>query len=78
MRNGELECVHGVGHSGGIHGCDGCCGIIAEQARINEQNRIKAFLLANEWKIQDDCSEYECSGNAVIKAVQLIEKEENG
>ena len=21
----ELHCIHGVGHSGGIHGCDGCC-----------------------------------------------------
>ena len=25
MRNGELDCIHGVGHSAGIHGCDGCC-----------------------------------------------------
>lgn len=21
----EHECPHGVGHSWGIHGCDGCC-----------------------------------------------------
>lgn len=25
MRTGELDCIHGVGHSAGIHGCDGCC-----------------------------------------------------
>lgn len=25
MRQGELDCIHGVGHSAGIHGCDGCC-----------------------------------------------------
>ena len=23
---GETNCVHGVGHKDGIHGCDGCCG----------------------------------------------------
>ena len=22
---GETNCVHGVGHKDGIHGCDGCC-----------------------------------------------------
>jgi hypothetical protein len=26
----ELTCQHGVGHSGGIHGCDGCCAVIAK------------------------------------------------
>lgn len=25
MREGELECFHGQGHSAGVHGCDGCC-----------------------------------------------------
>ena len=25
MRAGELDCIHGVGHSAGVHGCDGCC-----------------------------------------------------
>jgi hypothetical protein len=21
----ELTCVHGIGHSADVHGCDGCC-----------------------------------------------------
>ena len=33
MRPYELECVHGVGHSAGVHGCDGCCGILTWPAR---------------------------------------------
>lgn len=38
MRANELECVHGVGHSGDVHGCDGCCSIIA---RAVEERIIK-------------------------------------
>ena len=39
MRDNELECVHGVGHSGDVHGCDGCCSIIAKavEERIVKQ-----------------------------------------
>ena len=33
MRVGELECVHGVGHSAGVHGCDGCCTPIVRKAK---------------------------------------------
>ena len=33
MRTGELDCTHGVGHSAGIHGCDGCCTPLVQQAR---------------------------------------------
>ena len=33
MRPYELECVHGVGHSAGVHGCDGCCRIIGIPAK---------------------------------------------
>lgn len=33
MRTGELDCIHGVGHSAGIHGCDGCCIPLVQQAR---------------------------------------------
>ena len=35
MRQGELECIHGVGHSAGIHGCDGCCTPLVQQARAD-------------------------------------------
>ena len=30
MREYELDCIHGVGHSAGLHGCDGCCLKLAE------------------------------------------------
>ncbi len=33
MRQGELDCIHGVGHSAGIHGCDGCCIILLLEAK---------------------------------------------
>ena len=33
MRVGELECLHGVGHSAGVHGCDGCCTPIIRNAK---------------------------------------------
>lgn len=35
MRTGELDCIHGVGHSAGIHGCDGCCIPLVRQARAD-------------------------------------------
>ncbi len=33
MRAGELECLHGVGHSAGVHGCDGCCNPLVRKAK---------------------------------------------
>ncbi len=33
MRQGELECLHGVGHSAGVHGCDGCCIPLVRKAK---------------------------------------------
>lgn len=33
MRAGELECLHGVGHSAGVHGCDGCCTPLVRKAK---------------------------------------------
>lgn len=33
MRTGELDCIHGVGHSAGVHGCDGCCIPLVQQAQ---------------------------------------------
>jgi len=40
MRAHELDCIHGVGHSGDIHGCDGCCSIIADPVRNQERERF--------------------------------------
>lgn len=48
MRSYELECVHGVGHSGGVHGCDGCCGLIGEPVRESERERIIKLLEDNQ------------------------------
>lgn len=34
MRKGELDCIHGVGHSANnTHGCDGCCFTFARAER---------------------------------------------
>ena len=33
MRAGELECLHGIGHSAGVHGCDGCCTQLVHKAK---------------------------------------------
>lgn len=44
MRSSELECIHGVGHSGNVHGCDGCCAIIAIPAmEKHEQRMLEVF-----------------------------------
>lgn len=29
----EANCPHGVGHSAGVHGCDGCCSAVAKQLK---------------------------------------------
>lgn len=36
MRDYELECLHGIGHSAGIHGCDGCCLALTKGATDKE------------------------------------------
>ena len=49
MRAYELECIHGIGHSSGVHGCDGCCALLIEPATDAEHERIVKLL---EEKIQ--------------------------
>jgi HD-like signal output (HDOD) protein len=49
VRNGELECVHGVGHSASTHGCDGCCFALG----VYERERIIG-LLQERWSLTDD------------------------
>jgi hypothetical protein len=64
MRANELECVHGVGHSGDVHGCDGCCVIIAKAV----EGRIIKLL---EGLIE------ERSGVNLQGAIALIKEEQN-
>lgn len=45
MREYELDCIHGIGHSAGLHGCDGCCLRLAEQLSDREI-RAQALLAA--------------------------------
>lgn len=63
LRSYELECIHGVGHSGGVHGCDGCCGLIAAPAEQSERDRIKANILDRVKELRsctkdDNCNEF--------------------
>ena len=44
MRAHELTCIHGVGHSSDIHGCDGCCGPLVGVAVDAETDRIIALI----------------------------------
>jgi uncharacterized alpha/beta hydrolase family protein len=45
MREYELDCIHGVGHSAGLHGCDGCCLKLTE-AFTDREIRAQAVLAA--------------------------------
>lgn len=36
----EYNCPHGVGHSNGVHGCEGCCSHESFEKRIKE-DKIK-------------------------------------
>ena len=44
MRLYELECSHGIGHSSGVHGCDGCCAMLTKPATDAERERIIKLL----------------------------------
>ena len=46
MRLYELECSHGIGHSSGVHGCDGCCSMLIKPATDAERERITKLLEA--------------------------------
>ncbi len=43
MRKGELDCIHGIGHSANNHGCDGCCFVLG----VYERERIIKLLELN-------------------------------
>lgn len=68
----ELTCTHGVGHSGDIHGCDGCCSIIAKAT----ENRIIG-LLKDEAKRHKEEGLY--TAYVYIKdVIKMIEESNNG
>ena len=43
MNDGELGCVHGVLHSFGIHGCDGCCSSLIPPADFISEEYSNGF-----------------------------------
>ena len=50
MKDYELECVHAIGHSAGIHGCDGCCLPLTKAAsdlEIRTQAAIAAAIVVS-------------------------------
>jgi hypothetical protein len=44
VRPHELQCCHGIGHQMGIHGCDGCCGLIFGGLVEQTEDRILELL----------------------------------
>ena len=73
MRAHELECIHGIGHSGGVHGCDGCCSIIAKavEERIIKQlvdlNVMRVDALGDIVFVNCNTLEVQYLGDALIK-----------
>jgi hypothetical protein len=53
MRLYELECSHGIGHSSGVHGCDGCCAMLTKPATEAERERIINLLEEHTYYGQD-------------------------
>ena len=71
VRSHELECCHGVGHQLGIHGCDGCCGLIfGGLVKQTEDRIIKLLEQANSSKT------HSVSGSCgLCQAIELIKGE---
>jgi hypothetical protein len=44
MKPNELMCQHEVGHSSGLHGCDGCCNSIVMAAEDRTKTKIIQLL----------------------------------
>ena len=73
MRSYELSCVHGIGHSGGVHGCDGCCALIAGPA---EQRAIKRIVdKIREVYVDSELEEWG-SFEYTEDIIELIEREQ--
>jgi hypothetical protein len=75
MRLYELECSHGIGHSSGVHGCDGCCAMLTKPATDAERERITKLLeqdVCPDWSIT--CCDGACA--AYKDAIALIKGEQ--
>lgn len=63
MRQGELDCIHGVGHSAGVHGCDGCCIPLVQQARAEAwqdgYESVTIATVANPYRIIISPNDYD-------------------
>lgn len=83
MRRHELVCVHGVGHSGGVHGCDGCCGLIGIPAQDKERERI-IKLIEHEQSVIDKAGgatfgkrrDYDEGYNVALRDIAILIKGE--
>jgi hypothetical protein len=53
VRNGELDCIHGIGHSANNHGCDGCCFALG----VYERERIIKLLEDENCPILISCTD---------------------
>lgn len=58
MRKGELDCIHGIGHSANNHGCDGCCFVLG----IYERKRIIKLLEDNHLTAASELIEQDALG----------------
>lgn len=58
MRKGELDCIHGIGHSANNHGCDGCCFVLG----VYERERIIKLLEANHLTAASELIEQDALG----------------
>ena len=74
MRLYELECSHGIGHSSGVHGCDGCCGMLAKPAMDKERERIIKVV---EEKIQATTSKDVHEREGLFAALRLMRGEQD-
>jgi hypothetical protein len=68
MRPGELYCLHEIGHSSGVHGCDGCCGSIVMAAE--DRSRAKIIQLLEQVSQFADTAE-------IKRIIQILERMNN-
>ena len=75
MRTYELTCFHGIGHSAGIHGCDGCCNLLVGPATDRELERILKILRSFAEHLdlcEQGCYPEDCSAPMFEVAIQEI------
>jgi hypothetical protein len=65
MRPGELYCLHEIGHSSGVHGCDGCCGSIV--MATEDRTRTKIIQLLEQVSQFADTAE-------IKRIIQILER----